>query len=82
MAAMFFRCQSYIWSTTVLHNIDIVLDVPDTSGESKINTGPPSGGPKTTIYPDELYILQLLGEKAAFAAFTPSSGGGRNPYIK
>ena len=26
--------------------IDIVLDVPDTSGESKNNIGPPSGGPK------------------------------------
>ena len=27
--------------------IDIVPDVPDTSGESKNNIGPPSGGPKT-----------------------------------
>ena len=26
--------------------IDIVPDVPDTSGESKNNIGPPSGGPK------------------------------------
>ena len=26
--------------------IDIVLDVPDTSGESKNNIGPPEGGPK------------------------------------
>jgi hypothetical protein len=27
--------------------IDIVPDVPDTSGESKNNIGPPSGCPKT-----------------------------------
>ena len=26
--------------------IDIVTDVPDTSGESKNNIGPPSGSPK------------------------------------
>ena len=26
--------------------LDIVPDVPDTSGESKNNIGPPSGGPK------------------------------------
>ena len=29
--------------------IDIVPDVPDTSGESKNNIGPPSGGPKTLV---------------------------------
>ena len=26
--------------------IDIITDVPDTSGESKNNIGPPEGGPK------------------------------------
>ena len=30
--------------------IDIVPDVPDTSGESKNNIGPPSGGPKNTLF--------------------------------
>ena len=32
----------------VRHVVDIVPDVPDTSGESKNNIGPPSGGPKIT----------------------------------
>ena len=34
--------------------IDIVPDVPDTSGESKNNIGPPSGGPKNSWPPTAL----------------------------
>ena len=34
--------------------LDIVPDVPDTSGESKNNIGPPSGGPKIGCYSNTL----------------------------
>ena len=37
--------------------IDIVLDVLDTSGESKNNTGPPSGSPKKRESMEELKEL-------------------------
>ena len=37
--------------------LDIVPDVPDTSGESKNNIGPPSGGPKS-ITEDLAVVLQ------------------------
>ena len=36
----------YIYYIYIYIYIDIVLDVLDTSGESKNNIGPPSGGPK------------------------------------
>ena len=39
--------------------IDIVPDVPDTSGESKNNIGPPSGGPKSVCVALCAYILHV-----------------------
>ena len=39
--------------------IDIVPDVPDTSGESKNNIGPPSSGPKIHQGPEDVLPLLL-----------------------
>ena len=60
--------------------IDIVTDVPDTSGESKNNIGPPSGGPKTCGLPTALET-RIAWKSALLTIIIFYSSGLKDPLL-